>query len=92
MAHEHHHGKRLLRGGAVTEARASIAIDKRNRFTMSSALEVLRKFVQAAGNLNTQWPEDGALDEGYPESLPSFDELADQLETWLTKVESRPGS
>ena len=60
--------------------------------TKEASVQALKEFVRAAEELSRQWPEDGSFNEGYPDSLPSFDELVDQLGPWLQAVQRQlPG-
>jgi hypothetical protein len=54
---------------------------------IAPAEQALLEFISAAEKLSNQWDE--SLDDGYPTSLPSFDEFVDQLDAWLRKVQKR---
>lgn len=53
------------------------------------ALRALEALVQAAQELSRAWDHLGDpsfLEEGYPRSLPSFDDLAEELREWRNKA------
>ena len=50
------------------------------------ALEALRVFCEAASEVERFWKP--ALDEGYPDGLPSFDEHTGALWNWFHAVKA----